>query len=108
MISGRYRDRITIQKVVQERTATGIKKSWQTDGVFWGRVVPANVDARERYQQLYNTEITHTIYFRGEKDINLGDCRFIWKGRILRPIAPVLERGRTASIAVREEGYGDS
>lgn len=108
MIAGRYRDRIEIQRRTQQRTATGVKSTWETVGERWGSVVLASVEARARYQQLMNEAITHTIYFRGGFDVSLGDHRFIWKGRILKPIAPLADRGRTASIAVREEGYGDS
>lgn len=108
MLAGRFKDRVVIQKRTQQRTATGVKSTWETVGERWGSVVLASVEARARYQQLLNEEITHTIYCRGGLDISLGDHRFIWRGRVLTPIAPLEDRGRTASIAVREEGYGDS
>lgn len=101
---GRLRDRITIQRGTTTITPGGTTRSWSNEGSVWARVTQVSALGTAKYQQAGYSNVTHTVITRAVS-ARLADTRFLWRGRVLEPVAPSMDRantGRFASVACRE------
>jgi head-tail adaptor len=105
MLSGRLRDRVTILERITTPTPGGVEETWEADGDRWGRVAPVSVQNAARYQQALNTEVTHTVTFRGRVELSIADNRIGWRNRQYRIVQRTYDvdgTGKTTMCAIRE------
>lgn len=105
MLAGRLRDRVTILERLTVATPGGVQETWEEVDPRWARVAPVNVQNAARYQQALNSEVTHTVTFRGRVELSIADNRIGWRGqqyRIVQRTYDVDGTGKTTMCAVRE------
>ena len=78
--------------LIEERTVTlsavGETVTWSPAGTKRHcEIIPVSASARAAYQQL-NSVVTHTVRFNGKATVRLGDHRFIWGSKTLKPSQP--------------------
>lgn len=104
---GAGRDRLRVQAKTRTRVATGYTEVWADVEILWGQVIPADVQTRARYAQL-QSDVTHTVLFRGVVDLTIGTHRLIWEtraDRFLKIVEPISDPGGEqiyTTVAVQE------
>lgn len=104
MLPGRMRDRVKILEHTQTYTPSGIEQEWEESETRWGRVAPVSVQEAARYQQIINSNVTHTVTFRGRVEVSTAN-RIEWRGvpmQVVKRSYDVDGTGKVTMLAVRE------
>lgn len=87
MRTGKFRHRVTIEKLELTKDATGSIEVWKPVSQKWCAVADVTSSARNKYNQEKYGELSHTIEFRTPYPLGLGKHRIIWGKIVLEPMS---------------------
>jgi len=102
MESGNFRDRIQLQTRTATHNSTGKSEVWANQGQEeWASVLIVNRSRAVDYQQTYSAQKMYKVTLRGKSNLDVKDCRFLWKSNnniILEPYLVVYDASRSDSF----------
>ncbi len=110
MQPGRYRHKVTIEKVETTKDAHGRYEEWEEEKQVWARVTEVSVEGQAEFEQIGYSDVSKKIEFAYPVDIELEGYRIKYNGRIYEIVKPLAEdqTGRFASIVINSIPDGDN